>query len=148
MECTSAPREITFLRLLIRYLGDRIMDMNAYLSANGLAQTAQYGKEILLALNSEEKQIAEVIASQQAQEAKFNLLFEQLEKLDGTMTAGASEALSQDAAAALVGQFASELKIDRSEVREALEEMQGSVGKELGGVLDALSSLDAQVIGC
>jgi hypothetical protein len=122
------------------------MDMNAYLSANGLAQTAQYGKEILLALNSEEKQIAEVIASQQAQEAKFNLLFEQLENLDVTMKAGVSEALSQDTAA-LVRQFALELKIDRSEVREALEEIQGSVGKELGGVLDALSSLDAQVIG-
>ena len=99
---------------VIRYLGDRIMDMNAYLSAHGLDQTAQYGKEILLALNSEEKQIAEVIASQQAQEAKFNLLFEHLEKLDVTMTAGVSGALSQDAAA-LVGQFASELKIARSE---------------------------------
>jgi hypothetical protein len=131
---------------VIRYLGDRIMDMNAYLSAHGLDQTAQYGKEILLALNSEEKQIAEVIAYQQAQEVKFNLLFEQLENLDVTMKAGVSEALSQDTAA-LVRQFALELKIDRSEVREALEEIQGSVGKELGGVLDALSSLDAQVIG-
>jgi hypothetical protein len=42
--------------------------MNAELSAQGLAQTTKYSTEILLALDSEQKQIAEVIESQRAQE--------------------------------------------------------------------------------
>jgi hypothetical protein len=120
--------------------------MNVDLSAHGLDQTAQYSNEILLALDSEVKQIAEVIAAQQAQEKKFDLLFEQLEKLNVTANTGGSEATSREAVA-LVGQFASALEIDRAEVREALKEMS-TVGKELGGIFDTLHTLDAQVISC
>jgi hypothetical protein len=118
--------------------------MNAELSARGLAQTTKYSTEILVALDTEQKQIAEVIESQQSQERKFDLLFEQLEKLNLAAKAGISEGSSREASE-LVDKFAKELKIDRAEAREALEEM-GGVGEELRGVFDALSSLNAQVI--
>jgi hypothetical protein len=118
--------------------------MNAELSAQGLAQTTKYSTKILLALDSEQKQISEVIESQQSQEKKFDLLFAQLEKLNLAAKAGIGEGSSREASE-LVEQFAKELKIDRAEVREALEEM-GGVGEELRGIFDALSSLNAQVI--
>jgi hypothetical protein len=105
---------------------------------------AKHSNKILAALESEEKQIWEVIASQQAQEKKFNALFEQLGKLEQAVSVGGSDTSTQEAQE-LVRQFATELNIERSEVREAVEEMS-SVGAELGGIIDALSGLDAQVM--
>jgi hypothetical protein len=118
--------------------------MNYLLSAEGLEQTSKYSNEILEALDSEKKQLVEVIASQHAQEEKFNLLFEELEKLNQAAKVGVNEA-SREEASALVDQFAKELEIDRAEVHGALEEMDFHVGTELGSIFDALSSLGAQV---
>jgi hypothetical protein len=118
--------------------------MNAELAVQGLVQTTKYSTDILQALDCEQKLVAEVIASQQSQERKLDLLFEELERLNLAAKAGVSEGSSRDASE-LVDKFAEELKIDRAEVREALEEM-GGVGEELRGVFDALSSLNAQVI--
>jgi hypothetical protein len=73
------------------------------------------------------------------------MLFEQLEKLNLESKACISEGSSREASE-LVDNFAKELKIDRAEVTEALEEM-GGVGKELRGIFDALSSLNAEVNG-
>ena len=73
------------------------MDMNAELSAQGLAQTTKYSTKILLALDSEQKQISEVIESQQSQEKKFDLLFAQLEKLNLAAKAGIGEGSSREA---------------------------------------------------
>jgi hypothetical protein len=120
--------------------------MNYLLSAEGLEQTSKYSNEILEALDSEKKQLVEVIASQHAQEEKFNLLFGKLEKLNQAAKVGVNEA-SREEVSALVDQFAEELEIDRAEVRGALEEMELHVGTELGSMLDALGSLSAQVSG-
>jgi hypothetical protein len=118
--------------------------MNFLLSAQGLDQTEKYSLEILAALDGEEKKIDEVIASQRAQEEKLDSLFGQLEKLELSVKGGVSEASKRETKE-LVGLFAAELKIDRAEVREALEEMS-NVGEEFGGIIDALGSLGVQVI--